>query len=167
LPSLVAIGWQIWVWREQPVGTELRSRAMKLWNWRMANGSSQTEMASFGHWFASGLLDPDWSLDRLTAVIKADVPIKDINSVFERALDLAAEREIQVASVAAAYLVSAPNRTDYGMADDAISQIARTVQAPAAPAEARKLGAEIESRLLSRGYDPARNERYLQGRAEG
>ncbi|MGA2514559.1 MAG: hypothetical protein ABSG37_13235 [Candidatus Limnocylindrales bacterium] len=151
------MGWQLWAWREQPVSQEIRDRARKCWEWRMANGSDE-EQDAFGWWFASGLFDADWSLAQLLRVLETGVTFKGtVQSVFERALELRPEHPLEVVRAANAYVLSDASRSDWGLANDAIYEIAMSSrEEPVASDEVRRLGAEVESRLLARGYDASR-----------
>lgn len=149
------MGWNLWSFRERaPLDSKIQERVRRFWEWRVTNKAATEEKESCGWWFASGLLDTDWSLAQLLAVIRTGGHLGgSAHAALERGKELAATHPSEIASFANEFIVGTPNDQEYMFADD-LYAIARLVQDPTAPQDARQLCSEIEGRLLSRGYTP-------------
>ena len=77
------------------------SRLQVLWDQRVAEtqgAGEKGELSAFGPWFASGLFDDAWSLDRLEGALRAADLVEGAMEVAERLAVLGSARPLQVLS---------------------------------------------------------------------
>jgi hypothetical protein len=92
--ALEWVGWTL-MRAEAPLPEQAASRLQSLWDWRWSADDRVQEGAAFSGWFASGRLDPTWSLDRLTKLLEANVLPDPDHIVVERLASMSTATPLQ------------------------------------------------------------------------
>lgn len=131
------------------ISEELRQRLVMLWEDRHTN-NDPTELATFGWWFASGKLDPDWSLTQLQHVLTTAHAVDTDHQVIKELAQLSAIDPAAVMQALRTLLTVGPPWLILG-AERHVSQTLTTVL-QSANTDARKEAIAFIHELGTKGY---------------
>ena len=146
---------------EEPesVDTTVLSRLQVLWDQRVSEtqgAGEKGELSAFGPWFASGLFDDAWSLDRLEEALRAADLVEGVKEVAERLAVLASARPLQVLSCLD--LLVKGDRQDYVIcvAKGQIVEILERLLGSNPDSEVMAAIGQLANQLLAMGYEEFR-----------